>query len=143
MLRRFALMFLLATSPVAAAPPAPLAPGTVERDASIITVPSESGIDGYMRHFADGIRIFENEKQIAVGIKDWKAYLNTKKYFSHKIKLTSHGNPIIVVESTWLTNNECCLTARVVSYHLRDDGLVDEVRVISNGVYWGQPPNPE
>jgi len=143
MLRRLASFLVLIASPALGAPPAPLPPGTVERDAPIVNVPTPDGISAYLQHFASNVGVFENQKEIARGIPAWRAYLESKRYFGHKIWMISHGDPIIVVESNWLLHNECCLSARVVTYHLGEDGLVDEVRITSNGTYWGQPPNPQ
>jgi len=65
MLRRaIALSAIFTASAVSAVPPAPLAPGVVDRDAAIITVPPPSELDGYVKHFADNLEIFENEKRL-------------------------------------------------------------------------------
>jgi hypothetical protein len=67
---------------------------------AIITVPPPNGVDEYLKHFANDVKIYENEKNVGIGIGAWKTYLDSHRNVSHQVKLVRHGNPIIVAEST-------------------------------------------
>ncbi len=133
-----------------AAPPPPPPPGAIERATKIVDLPAAAGLPTYLQLFSDDVTVSEGDKLVASGLGGWAAYLQPRLGLHHRTLHISYGNPIMVVETI---NNmsyrgpnivqDCCFWARISLYHLRDDGKVDNVRMIENQSFWGPPDHPE
>lgn len=144
-------LLLVLAGPSVGAPLPPPPPGAVERANAILNPPIADGLPAYGSLFADDVKVFDNNHLVASSRQEWLAYLRPQlslRVIPHRV---SYGNPIMVAETVSSMPEhvtpgvviDCCGWARIVLYHLGEDGRVKDVSFFENGTYWGPPESPD
>ncbi len=121
----------------------PPAPGDVDKAMAIVVPPKAERLADYANLFADHVVVFENDKKVASTRTEFLSYLRARTSLDFKVLHLSVGNPIIMAETVSdfpkprpNVVNECCIYARIGSYHLAPNGKVDRVLLIGSGAIW-------
>lgn len=143
-------IFALSTA-APAVPPAPPPPGVADIAAKITDTFKPDTFDQYAALFSDDVKVYKNGELLAANKAEWLGMARKMAANWHVKKLDSAPSWKGVLITETINDMppyqpglivDCCFWARSALYGFNDAHLINEVRFLESGGYWGTPEHP-